>query len=190
MMPLLIILVIIVAIVVIVLLMWLGYYNRFVILSNRIKNSLAQIDVQLKKRADLVPNLIETVKGYMKHEAKMIKEVSDARKALVSANTTGDMTKRIKAGDALQSALKTIFAIAENYPNLKANENFVKLQEELTAIEDKIAYARQFYNDSILSFDNAVQTIPGKWFAGRFRLEAGKYIKIPEQERQVVKVKF
>lgn len=183
-------LIIIAILVAIVLLMWLGYYNKFVILSNRIKNSFAQIDVQLKKRAELVPNLVETVKGYMKHEEKIMKEVNEARKALAGANTTGDIVKRIEAGDALQKALGKLFAIAENYPKLKANENFLKLQEELSAIEDKIAYARQFYNDSVLEFDNAVKTIPGKWFAGRFKLEASKYIKIPEAERTPVKVKF
>lgn len=187
---LLIPLVIIAALVVIVLLIWIGYYNRFVVLSNRIKNSFSQIDVQLKKRADLVPNLVETVKGYAKHEAKIMKDVSDARKSLVSANASGKMDARIKAGDALQGALGRLFAIAENYPNLKANENFLSLQTELSSIEDKIAYARQAYNDSIMSFDNSVQTFPGNIFAGHFKSQAGQYIKIPEAERAPVKVKF
>jgi LemA protein len=183
--------IIILAIAVVILLIWVGYYNRFVVLLNRIKNSLSQIDVQLKKRADLVPNLMESVKGYMKHEASIMKEVSDARKALVSANSSGDMNKRVKAGDSLQGALGRLFAVAENYPNLKANENFLQFQNELSAIEDKVAYARQAYNDSIMSFDNAVQTFPGNIFAGqRFKSQAGKYIEIPEQERTVPKVKF
>ncbi len=184
-------LIIIAVIVVIILLVWVGYYNRFVVLSNRIKNSLSQIDVQLKKRADLVPNLVETVKGYAKHEAKIMKEVSDARKMLVNANASGKMDSRIKAGDALQGALGRLFAIAENYPNLKANENFLQLQTELSSIEDKIAYARQAYNDSIMSFDNAIQVFPGNIFAGqKFKSQAGKYIQIPEAERAPVKVKF
>ncbi len=186
-----ILLIIVGAIVVVILLIWAGYYNKFVVLLNRIKNSFAQIDVQLKKRADLVPNLMESVKGYMKHEASIMKEVSEARKALVGANASGDLAKRVKAGDALQGALGRLFAIAENYPNLKANENFLQFQNELSAIEDKVAYARQFYNDSILSFDNAVQTFPGNIFASqRFKSQAGKYIQIPEAERSVPKVKF
>ncbi len=188
---LLIPLIIIVVLVVIVLLIWVSYYNRFVVLSNRIKNSFSQIDVQLKKRADLVPNLVETVKGYAKHEAKIMKEVSDARKSLVSANDSGNMPARMKAGDALQNSLGRLFAIAENYPNLKANENFLGLQTELSSIEDKIAYARQAYNDSIMGFDNSVQTFPGNIFAGqKFKEQAGKYIQIPEAERAVVKVSF
>lgn len=183
-------LIIIAVLVIIFLLMWIGYYNRFVVLSNRIKNSFSQIDVQLKKRADLVPNLVETVKGYAKHEASIMKEVSDARKSLVNANASGKMDARIKAGDALQGALGRLFAIAENYPNLKANENFLNLQTELSSIEDKIAYARQAYNDSIMGFDNSVQTFPGNIFAGKFKSQAGQYIKIPEAERAPVKVKF
>ena len=173
-----------------ILLIWISYYNRFVVLSNRIKNSFSQIDVQLKKRADLVPNLVETVKGYAKHEAKIMKEVSDARKSLVTANASGKMDARIKAGDALQGALGRLFAVAENYPTLKANENFLNLQTELSSIEDKIAYARQAYNDSIMSFDNAVMTFHGNIFAGKFKEQAGQYIKIPEAERAPVKVSF
>jgi len=187
----LILIIIIAVLAVIILLMWVSYYNRFVILSNRIKNSFSQIDVQLKKRADLVPNLMESVKGYMKHERAIMKEVSEARKALVGANKSTDMAKRVKAGDALQSVLGRLFAVAENYPNLKANTNFLQFQQELSAIEDKIAYARQFYNDSILGFDNAVKTFPGMIFATKkFKDQAGKYIKIPETERKTPKVKF
>src|SRR3989338_8198965 len=125
------------------------YYNRLVSLSNQIDNSLSQIDVQLKKRSDLVPNLIESVKGYMKHERGVITEVTNARKALLGAKT---MESKVKAGGQLESALKSIFALAENYPQLRASENFKQLQEELSSIEDKIAYARQFYNDGILSY--------------------------------------
>lgn len=185
-----IILIILAVLIVIVLIMWVSYYNRFVVLSNRIKNSFSQIDVQLKKRADLVPNLVETVKGYAKHEKGIMTEVTSAHKALVSANASGDMSKRVKAGDALQNVLGRLIALGEAYPNLKANENFLNLQQELSAIEDKIAYARQFYNDSILGFDNAVQTFPGNIFAGKFKEQAGKYIQIPEAERAPVKVKF
>ena len=157
----------------------------------RIKNSFSQIDVQLKKRADLVPNLVETVKGYAKHEAGIMTAVTTAHKALVSANASGDMSARVKAGDALQGVLGRLIALGEAYPTLKANENFLQLQNELSEIEEKIAYARQFYNNSILGFDNAVQTFPGNIFATqKFKSQAGKYIQIPEAERAPVKVKF
>ena len=120
-----------------------------------------------------------------------MKEVSDARKSLVNANASGKMDARIKAGDALQNSLGRLFAVAENYPNLKANENFLSLQQELASIEDKIAYARQAYNDSIMGFDNSVQTFPGNVFAGqKFKSQAGQYIKIPDAERAPVKVNF
>lgn len=166
---------------------FLAYFNRFATLGNRIDNSLSQIDVQLKRRADLIPNLIETVKGYVKHETAAIKSVTDARKALVSAKGIED---RVRANNKLQSALKTIFAIAENYPNLKANENFLELQRELTATEDKIAYARQYYNDSILSYNNLCKTFPGTFFAGLYGKKAREYLQITETERKNVKVEF
>ena len=147
----------IIVIVALIVIMLIYYYNKFVVLGNRIDNSLSQIDVQLRKRGELVPNLLETVKGYAKHEKEIMKEVTEARKHLLSAK---DIKGRVKAGEELQNALKSIFAIAENYPQLKANENFLHLQEELAAIEDKIAYSRQFYNDSILSYNNAVEKFP------------------------------
>ena len=165
----------------------ISYYNRFVTLGNRIDNSLAQIDVQLKRRADLIPNLLESVKGYMKHEKGIIKEVTDARKALLSAT---NIQGRVKAGNQLQDALKSIFAIAENYPNLKANENFSKLQEELSATEDKVAYSRQFYNDSILDYNNSVKSFPGTFFASIYNKKEKPYLQIPEEMRAVPKVSF
>jgi LemA protein len=165
----------------------ISYYNRFALLQNRIENSSSQIDVQLKKRADLVPNLMESVKGYMKHERAVITEVTNARKALVGAK---DMNKKLKAGDELQGALGRLFAIAENYPNLKANENFVQFQQELSAIEDKIAYSRQYYNDSILDYENLFHTFPGNMFASIFGKKQQEYLKITEAERAAPKVKF
>jgi LemA protein len=178
---------IIAGIFVFLILVFFTYYNRFVILRNRIDNSLAQIDVQLKKRADLVPNLLETVKGYAKYEKKVITQVTEARKALIGAETIED---KLKAGNKLQGALKSIFALAENYPNLKANENFLHLQQELSAIEDKVAYARQYYNDSSLEYNNSLQVIPGKWFAGLYGFEKKEYLQIKVEERAVPKVKF
>lgn len=182
-------LIVLIAIVIIVLII-IGFYNRFVVLENRIQNSFAQIDVQLKKRADLVPNLIEAVKGYMKHEQSIMREVTEARKALIGAIESRDVVKSVKAGDVLQKALGKLFAIAENYPSLKANENFLQLQQELAVIEDKIAYARQFYNDAVLAYNNLCKTIPGAWFASLFGKKAGKYLEIPEAEREPIRVKF
>lgn len=163
------------------------YYNRFVTLSHQIDNSLAQIDVQLKKRADLIPNLMNAVKGYMKHEKAAIKAVTDARKAMMSAKGT---EKKMKAGNQMQEALKSIFAIAEGYPDLKANTNFLQLQQELSAIEDKVAYARQFYNDGIMTYNVMTSKLPAMWFANMYGFKTKEYLKIPEASRAVPKVEF
>jgi LemA protein len=177
----------IIGIAIIIVIIFIYYFNRLVTLSNRIDNSLSQIDVQLKKRADLVPNLLESVKGYAKHEKKIMKDVTDARKALLAGK---DLSARIKAGSQLESALKSIFAIAENYPQLRANENFLQLQNELSAIEDKVAYSRQFYNDSILSYNNTCKTFPGAMFAKMYGKIEKPYLEIKAEERAVPKVKF
>jgi len=163
------------------------YLNRIIILSNRIKNAWSQINVQLKKRTDLVPNLVETVKGYAKHEKKIFEEVADARARMVSA--TG-VDEKMKAGNELGKALKSIFAIAENYPKLQANENFKLLQEQLEGIENKVAYARQFYNDSVLTYNNMVTTFPGVMFAAVIGKRSEPFFEIAESERKAVKVKF
>jgi LemA protein len=178
---------IILGIVILLVIVVISYFNRFALLENRIENSFSQIDVQLKKRADLVPNLMESVKGYMKHEKGIMTAVSEARKALVGAK---DMGKKLKADRALEGALGRLFAIAENYPNLKANENFLQLQEELSAIEDKVAYARQYYNDSVLDYDNLFSLFPGNMFARLFGKKQQEYLKISEAERKVPKVSF
>jgi len=163
------------------------YYNRFIVLENRIKNSSAQIDVQLKRRADLVPNLVESVKGFAKHEKAIMTEVTNARVALVRSTNLKD---KVKAGDRLQDALKSIFAIAENYPNLRSNENFLQLQQELSSIEDKVAYSRQYYNDSILELENISQSFPGVFFFKLYGRKKQEYLKITEAERKNVKVEF
>ena len=175
------------AILAIIVIMFIYYYNRLVSLSNQIDNSLSQIDVQLKKRSDLVPNLLESVKGYMKHERAVISEVTNARKALLGAKT---MESKVKAGGQLETALKSIFALAENYPDLKANTNFLHLQQELSSIEDKVAYARQFYNDGILSYNNACTTFPGTFFARIYNRQSQTFLKIAAEERAVPKVRF
>jgi LemA protein len=168
---------------------FLFYFNRFAVLGNRIDNSLSQIDVQLKRRADLIPNLIETVKGYTKHENAAIKAVTEARKALVSAK---GIEGKVKADKGLESALKTIFALAENYPDLKANTNFLELQRELATTEDKVAYSRQYYNDSILAYNDLCKTFPGTFFAGVYHKKAREYLNLQmtESDRKKVDVKF
>lgn len=163
------------------------YYNRFTVLENRIDNSLAQIDVQLKKRADLVPALIKTVSGYAKHEKKIMESVTKARSALLKG---GDISERVKAGDALEHALGRLFAIAENYPNLKANENFLQMQQELSAIEDKVAYSRQYYNDSILAYENASELFPGMIFFKLYNKQKKEYLKISGSQKEMPKIEF
>lgn len=179
--------VIIIAVVAFFLLISIFYYNRFVVLSNRIDNSLSQINVQLKRRADLIPNLIETVKGYAKHEKAIMKDVNDARKALVSAK---GIEGKVKANNLLEGALGRLFAIAENYPDLKANTNFIELQRELSSTEDRVAYARQNYNDSILTYNNMVQKFPGMVFAGMYGRKVKEYFQIAEAEKKNPKVSF
>ncbi len=174
-------------IVVIVIGLFFYYYNRIVVLGNRIDNAWAQIDVQLTKRADLIPNLVETVQGYMKHEQKVFTAVTEARAGLMNAKSVED---RAKAGNVLQDTLKTLFAVAENYPTLKANENFMKMQEDLTDIENKIAYTRQFYNDSVLFYNNMVSTIPAMLIAGMMNRKNKPYLEAPAEKREAVKVKF
>lgn len=177
----------IIGLAVFIVLIFIVYYNRFVVLENRIDNSLSQIDVQLKKRADLVPNLISSVKGYAKHEKGIMEDVTKARKSFMGAKT---FEGKVKAGAELQHALKSILAIAENYPQLKANENFLQLQQELAAIEDKVAYARQHYNDSIMSYNNLTKKFPGVLFASMYGRTTKKYLEIPAEEKAVPKVNF
>ena len=164
-----------------------GYYNRIIRLENRIDNSWAQIDVQLKRRADLIPNLMETVKGYMKHEKTVMENVTKARSAIMTAKTPQE---NIDADNMLTGALKSLFAVSENYPDLKANQNFLNLQDELTHTEDKIAYSRQHYNDSILMFNNIIETFPGFIFAKRMGKTERQMLKIPEESKELPKVSF
>ena len=134
------------------------YYNRFIVLGYRIDNAWAQIDVQLKKRTDLVPNLVEAVKGYMKHEKDIMTEVTKARKEMLKATSPAS---KVKAGNQMASALKSIFAIAENYPKLQANTNFLQLQDRISGLENEIADRREFYNDSVNSFNIRIESFPG-----------------------------
>ena len=176
---------IIVLILVIVLLVFLSYYNKIIRLENRIDNSWAQIDVQLKRRTDLIPNLMETVKGYMKHEKEVLENVTKARSAIMGAKSPQE---NIDADNMLTGALKSLFAVSENYPDLKANQNFLNLQDELTHTEDKIAYSRQHYNDTVLSFNNTIETFPGIIFAKRMGKKERDMLQIPEADRELPKV--
>jgi len=162
-------------------------YNSLVSKRAQIDNAWSQIDVQLKRRFDLVPNLVETVKGYAKHEKSVFENVTKARSAIAGAQGLAD---KAQAENMLSSTLKSLFAVAENYPQLKANENFKMLQEELAGIENKIAYSRQFYNDTVLSYNTAIQTVPTNLIAGAFGFVMREFFKAEETERQNVKVQF
>ncbi len=178
----------VVIIILVVLVLWfIIAYNSFVRLRNRMNNAWSQIDVQLKRRFDLIPNLMESVKGYMKHERGVLKEVTAARTEFLKANNPKTMAK---AENHLEGALKSLFAVAENYPNLRASENFMQLQEELSGTESKIAYSRQHYNDSVLEYNNKVQMFPSRIIAGIFGFGQREFFDVPEAERKAVKVSF
>jgi LemA protein len=163
-------------------------FNRLVILNNRITNAWSQIDVQLKRRFDLIPNLIETVKGYAKHEKEVFENVTKARNMMTKADT---MPQKAKADNMISGALKSLFAVAEAYPDLKANQNFLQLQEELAGTENKLAYSRQFYNDSVLTFNNLTMMFPSNMIAGMFNFKQREFFKTEgAAEREPVKVKF
>ena len=171
---------------VVVLYVWMTY-NSLVVLKARIKEALSGIDVQLKRRIDLIPNLIETVKGYAKHEREIFENVTKARADMMSA---GNVSDKLKANDQMTGALKSIFALAENYPNLKANENFVQLQRQLEDTEDKIAYSRQFFNSNILEYNTSIMTFPNSMIASGFGFTAEKFFEATDDERKKVDVKF
>lgn len=162
-------------------------YNSLVTESTQIDEAWGQIDVQLKRRADLIPNLVESVKGYAKHEKTIFLEVTKARSALMKAETPADSAK---ANDMLTGALKSLFAVAENYPQLKANENFVHLQKELSDTEDKVAYSRQFYNTQLMEYNLKVKTFPNVLIAGSMGFKEKEFFKADEAERKGVKVTF
>ena len=181
------ILIIIAVIVIIIIAVVIHLYNKLVSLRNRVKNSYSQIDVQLKRRNDLIPNLVETVKGYASHEKSVFEEVTRARSNVMNASNIQETSK---ADGELTGALKSLFAVAENYPDLKANSNFQQLQRELSETEDKISYARQFYNDVVLKYNNACQQFPSNLIANAFGFEESEFFEAPLEERAVPKVEF
>ncbi len=162
-------------------------YNGLVQLRNKVKDQFSQIDVQLKKRADLIPNLVETVKGYSKHESETLEKVIQARNTYLSAGTPDE---KMKSSGELTQAINKLFALAESYPDLKANTNFLDLQEQLKEVEDKISYARQFYNDAVLMYNNKIEMFPSNIIAGMFHFTKETFFEATEDEKKNVEVKF
>lgn len=173
-------------IVALVLYLWLTY-NSLIVLRERIKEALSAIDVQLKRRADLIPNLVETVKGYAKHEENVFENVTKARASMMGAQT---IKEKAAAENILSGALKSLFAVAEAYPDLKASDNFKQLQEELTDTENKISYSRQFYNSNVLDYNAKIQTFPANMIAGKFNFTEKEFFEVEEKDKEEVKVKF
>lgn len=179
---------IILIIIVVLILIYLGStYNSFVVLRNRVKDQWAQIDVQLKRRFDLIPNLVETVKDYASHEKDTLEAVVKARNEYLSSDTPEG---KIEANNDLNKVVTKLFALAESYPELKADTNFRELQTTLTETEDKISYARQFYNDVVMKYNNKVEVFPSNIVAGMFGFKTSAYFNATEEERENVKVKF
>jgi LemA protein len=173
-------------IIVIVVLAIILLYNGFISKRNRVQDAWAQIDVQLKRRYDLIPNLVDTVKGYMKYEKSVLTDVTRLRSSIV----TGTPDQKLAANNQLTQSLKSIFAVAENYPDLKASQNFQDLQQQLETTENKIAFVRTSYNDYVLDYNNALQTFPGNMIANIFHFKADDYFKAPDDQREPVKVNF
>jgi len=181
-------LLIIIVVLLIIALSLVGMYNGLVRLRNRVKNAWSQIDVQLKRRHDLIPNLVETAKGYMKHEQNTLKDITEARSKAMGAGSIGD---KAKAEGELSGAMSKFFLVVENYPDLKANSNFLAVQEELTSTENKIAFARQGYNDQVLFLNNKIQMFPSNIVAGMFNFKENEFFAIENKaEKAVPKVDF
>ena len=167
---------------------WLiALYNGLVRLNNRVKEAFSDIDVQLKRRYDLIPNLMETVKGYMQHEANTLQKVTEARTTAMNAN---NLTEKAKAENELTNTLKSLFAVSENYPELKASQNFLQLQDELSDTENKIQAARRFYNGMVRDFNTKIQTFPNNVFANMLKLKNYEYFEAEGKEKENVQVKF
>jgi LemA protein len=179
--------IIVAAIVVVLLVASILIYNSLVRRRNQVDNAWSQIDVQLKRRYDLIPNLVETVKGYAAHERGTLEAVTEARARAINAQGPADQAS---AENALSGALKSLFAVSESYPDLKANQSFLALQQELTETEDRAAYARQYYNDAVLSYNNAIGTVPQSIFAAMFGFRPREYFQAGGEERGQVRVQF
>ena len=168
--------------------LWLLFtYNSLIALRNRVKEAWSQIDIQLKRRSSLIPNLVEAVKGYAKHEKEVFENVTKARSALVNAKNPQDAAT---ADNMLTGALKSLFAVAEAYPNLRASENFKQLQDELSDTETKVAASRQFYNRNVLDLNNSLESIPSNWIGQMFGFKNEEFFKASEEEKTDIAVKF
>ena len=178
---------IVLVVIVLLLIYVIATYNGLVQLRNRVRDQWSQIDIQLKRRFDLIPNLVETVKGYMSHEKDTLKEIVEARNTYTTATTHEDA---VKADTELTKSISKLFALAEAYPDLKANENFNSLQKELSETEDKISTARQFYSDTVLKYNDKIQMFPSSLIAGIFGFKEEKFFEAAETERENVKVSF
>ena len=182
-------LIIILVLVVLAVVFFMFAYNGVIRLRNRVDSAWSQIGVQLERRHDLIPNLVETVKGYAAHERQTLDEVVQARNGAIQAQQAGP-AQQAQAENVLTGALRQLFALSENYPDLKANQNFLNLQEELTSTEDRISYARQFYNDSVQKFDTRIQTFPTNLIAGMFNFQKREYFEAEQGATDVPKVQF
>lgn len=180
-------LIVILAIIVVIILWVIATYNSLISLKNRVKDAWSQIDVQLKRRFDLIPNLVETVKGYTKHESETLENVIKARNTYMSATLPED---QMKADGELTKAVSKLFALSESYPDLKANTNFNDLQNQLKETENKIAMSRQFYNDIVLQYNNKVEMVPSNIIANMFHFKKETFFEAQETERENVQVKF
>ena len=179
---------IILAIVAIIVIAFIAIYNKLVTARQRVKNGWGQIDVQLQRRFDLIPNLVDTVKGYMAHESSVLEKVTELRTSWANAKTVAE---KMEISNQLSDTLKTIMAVSENYPDLKANQNFMSLQEELTNTENKISFSRQFYNDTVTRYNTMLETFPSNLVASMFHFEAEKLFEVDNPSaRQNVKVDF
>ena len=179
--------IVLIAIVVILVLFIISTYNLLITLRNKVKDSWAQVEVLLKRRYDLIPNLVETVKGYAKHESETLEKIVQARNSAISANTKEE---EMKASSEVSSALGRLFALSESYPDLKANQKFIDLQNNLKETEDKISFSRQFYNDSVLTYKNKLEMFPSNIVANIFGFKAEPFFEATEEERKNVQVKF
>lgn len=180
-----------IGVVVLVVLWWIASYNGLVSRRNETKNAWSQIDVQLKRRYDLIPNLVETAKGYMKHERETLEAVVRARQTCVDFKNAGNVGDLAKAEGALTQSLRGLFAVAESYPDLKANQNMLSLQEELKSTENRVGFARQAYNDAVMRLNNAIEQFPGSIVAGMGGFKQAEFFEVEApEERKVVKVSF
>lgn len=182
-----IVIIIVVGVILLLVFYGIGVYNKLVNARNKVNDQFSQIDVQLKRRVDLIPNLVETVKGYAKHEEKTLTEVIEARNKMATAS---EINEELEASNQVTAALNKLFALSEAYPDLKANENFISLQADLKETEDKVSYARQFYNDTVLTYNNLREQFPSNIIANMFKFGKIDFLKTDEKDKEAPQVKF